>query len=110
MTNLYIVDLEDSDLVYVAWAAGLAQGANNTAAAQALQGIMSRITEFIPGEENLADAVFDGPEDAEYGLDPVEEGTSEEAEREVDPAFAPPSPAPRFGYETGVGPVTGELA
>lgn len=110
---MYIVSLKDNDLVYLAWAAGLAQGAGNNDAAEALSGLLSRIQEITYDEPTEAEEmdqeeqlVLDGEySEIDSGTEPVD------SSREVDPQFNPDNVLrPRFGYETGVGPVPDNMS
>lgn len=60
----YVVDLTDGDLMWLAWAAGVADGKGHTAAGEALTGILTRVQPFDP-------TVYDTP--SSLGLDYDEE-------------------------------------
>lgn len=112
----YLVELDANNITYLAWAAGMATGAGNAQAAEALNDIVNRIEAYeIPDEEVAQDyeydagdevSVLDEEPEAEVIELPVDE-TPEE--RDVDPNFPGPgvfTPPPPINNPTdfGAGP------
>lgn len=111
----YVVVLEDVDVVWLAWAAGLADGRGHVAAGEALTGIIERLQ---PVDQQYAEA---GPHYGDnqnddlndfpaWGVDPLPEEALVDVERDVDPQFMPPAQAPPMGYDVGAGPPPGGFA
>lgn len=109
----YFAELSAEGITYLAWAAGLAQGAGNIPAAQSLQNILASIQAVeLPDED-------DEPEEGQWEDDggavlplfPEEETPEGDAERTPDPAFVPPAPTPPLNNQGdfGAGPPPGGL-
>lgn len=98
---MYVVTLEQDDLTWLAFAAGIAAGSGNQAAHASLFGILARIQPYTDGT------------DAAEAYEP--EVVSEDFGGTVDPMFMPdvavgqpPSrPTDEFGAGSGRGGVTG---
>lgn len=100
---MYVVTLDQNDLTWLAFAAGIAAGSGNQTAHASLFGIISRI-------QPLEDT--DGTLPPEQGY-PDDEPVAEDFRGTVDPMFMPPAPTPpsrptdEFGAGRGRGGVTG---
>ena len=101
----YITEVDPASITYLAWAAGLAQGAGNAAAAQALEGMLSRLqmVEMPDDEDGYGELVIADTPPLE--LVPELDDEAEEV-RTPDPAFMPPAPAPPMNRQEdfGAGP------
>lgn len=90
MASILLVELSNSDLVWLAWAAGNAQGQGNADASAGITAILNRIQVVEVGDaENAPDFVVDD--------EPVEDNivlAFPEQERTIDPQFVPPTPPP----------------
>lgn len=112
----FVVDLDSGDLMWLAWAAGVADGRGHEAAGNALTGILTRIQEvdgyaspYVSDWDDTAEG--DDPEGDFPVWDGVQEAPVEAQEdRGMDPQFVPPPPAPQYGYEVGAGPPPGAPA
>lgn len=63
---MFIVDLSNDDIVWLAWAAGLAQGTGNDGAQKSLGGILSRI-QIVP--EQAEETNYNDPTGSYYHYD-----------------------------------------
>lgn len=88
---MFSVTLDQNDITWLAFAAGISVGSGNEAAANSLYGIISRIVAV----ESAAEAQVSAPV----------ETPSEDFGGTVDPNFMPPTPTPpsRPADEFGVG-------
>lgn len=112
----YLVELDANNITYLAWAAGLAQGAGNEPAAAALQDIIDRVEAFeIPDEELIPPGIeaadYFAEQDEEVPeLELVEDEPEDAVERDIDPNFPGPGawgppPAPMNNpADFGAGP------
>lgn len=115
----YLVELDANNITYLAWAAGMATGAGNAQAAEALNDIVNRIEAYeIPDEDTSEEVVEPEPEEAwedEGGAViefPPGDNTNDDLNdepREVDPNFPGPgvfTPPPPINNPTdfGAGP------
>lgn len=94
---MFVVTLDQNDITWLAFAAGISVGSGNEAAATSLYGIISRIT---PMEDQGTDAlVADSPP---AGV------ASEDFGGTVDPNFMPAPPTPPSRPQTEFGPGRGQ--
>jgi hypothetical protein len=94
---MFVAFLEQEDLMWLAWAAGLAVGSGNTEAGNSLGGILSKLQE-VP-EDVSSPFVYEEQADPQLSLVP-------EPDRAPDPNFMPPPPAPPMNRpdDFGAGP------
>jgi hypothetical protein len=103
---IYVVELDQDDVTWLAWAAGLAQGSGNEGAATSFGGILRRMQAYDATAMGDAYETPDTWEDE--GGPPAPEP---QEERMPDPAFMPPPPAPPMNPQDafGAGPPPGGM-
>ena len=108
----FTVDVYEGDLVWLAFAAGIATGQGNEAAAQSLYGILNRLTP-VDDEYRKPNAVYDLETDSFEGDNGAPEQSDPDSPglRLVDPNFVPPEPVPPSSNQAdfGAGPTPSNL-
>ena len=112
MKTVLFAELQESDITWLAWAAGLAQGSGIVPAAEALNGILMRIQRMEVPEVTEVDPEFNPGMVMGDGDEVPREATEAELaelERVPDPQFMPPPPMPPTTPQTdfGAGPPPG---
>lgn len=106
---MYVVTLDQNDLTWLAFAAGIAAGSGNQAAHASLFGILARVSE-LPEDSDAPALTRDWPEEESPERVDV---AAEDFGGTLDPQFMPPPPQPpsrpadEFGAGHGQGGVTG---
>lgn len=108
MKQVIIVELATSDVVWLAWAAGVATGQENEDAAKSLSAMLQRI-QFVNVPEDVETSEGEDTWEDDGGAFNHLAGAEEAEERDADPRFAPPPPAPPMNRQDdfGAGPPPG---